>query len=212
MLDPPPAASQLATGDQPPIFAIGLLVAGLATLQIVLLAGPAFAVGARRRQRELALVAAAGGTPAQLRRIVLADGVVLGLLGAVAGVAIGAAAAVATLPLMAEHLLHRPPGGVRLFPLALLAAAAMAVLAGLLAAVVPASSAARQPVVAMLAGRRGVARAGRLLPVSPRIALRDTARNRGATAPAVSAVMAAVAGGLTIGVFADSDRQREEAA
>ncbi len=40
-----------------------VLVAGLAVLEIVLLAGPAFAVGARRRRRDLALVSAAGGTP-----------------------------------------------------------------------------------------------------------------------------------------------------
>jgi len=49
----------------------GVLVAGLALLEVVLLAGPAFAVGARRRQRQLALVAANGGTPAHVRRIVL---------------------------------------------------------------------------------------------------------------------------------------------
>ncbi len=54
------------------------IVGGLALLEIVLLAGPAFAVSARRRQRQLALVAANGGTPAHVRRIVLADGVVLG--------------------------------------------------------------------------------------------------------------------------------------
>jgi len=40
-----------------------VLVGGLAMLEVVLLAGAAFAVGARRRQRALALVAAAGGTP-----------------------------------------------------------------------------------------------------------------------------------------------------
>jgi putative ABC transport system permease protein len=49
--------------------AIAVLVAGLALLEIVLLAGPAFAVSARRRQRQLALVAANGGTPAHVRRM-----------------------------------------------------------------------------------------------------------------------------------------------
>jgi putative ABC transport system permease protein len=62
-----------------------VVVAGLALLEVVLLAGPAFAVSARRRQRQLALVAANGGTPAHVRRMVLADGVVLGLAGAVLG-------------------------------------------------------------------------------------------------------------------------------
>ncbi len=56
------------------LFGIGTLIGGLGLLEVVLLAGPAFAVGARRRQRELALVATSGGTPSTLRRIVLADG------------------------------------------------------------------------------------------------------------------------------------------
>lgn len=78
-LDPPPEVReyQVSVGQDGRTFAVGTVVAGLAVLEIVLLAGPAFAVGARRRQRELALVAAGGGAPAQLRRIVLADGVVL---------------------------------------------------------------------------------------------------------------------------------------
>jgi putative ABC transport system permease protein len=52
---------------------------------------------------------------------------------------------------------------------------------------------------------------GRLLPLAPRIALRDTARNRTAAAPAISAVMAAVAGSLAVGVvlIGVSERARD---
>jgi putative ABC transport system permease protein len=242
--------------------AIATLVAGLALLEIVLLAGPAFAVGARRRQRQLALVAATGGTPAHVRRIVLADGVVLGAVGAVVGTAGGVAAALIGRPYVEELLAHQRAGGYRVFPVALAVIAALAVVTGVLAALVPAFTVARQSVVMALAGRRGVtrsrkrwialgvgliavgaavtvagalaarspvmlaglvlgelglvfctpavvgfvARAGRALPLTGRIALRDAARNRAAAAPAISAVMAAVAGSIAIGLYLDSER------
>jgi hypothetical protein len=98
---------------------------GVGLLEIVLLAGPAFAVGARRRRRDLALLAAAGGTPAHLRRIVLADGVVLGALAAAGGVALGILAAAAGRPLLEEHVAHFRSGGFRFFPEALAALAAL---------------------------------------------------------------------------------------
>jgi putative ABC transport system permease protein len=53
-----------------------------------------------------------------------------------------------------------------------------------------------------------VARVGRWLPLAPRIALRDTARNRTAAAPAISAVMAAVVGSLAVGVMLVANTQR----
>ncbi len=137
------------------------LVGGLALLEIVLLAGPAFAVGARRRRRELALVAAAGGTPAHLRRIVLADGVVLGVLAAAAGVGLGILCAALGRPLIEQHIAHVRSGGFRVFPLALAALAGLAVVTGVLAALVPAWIASRQDVVTALAGRRGIIRSRR---------------------------------------------------
>ena len=47
--------------------AVIVLIVVMALLEVVLLAGPAFAVGARRQSRTLALMAATGGTPAQSR-------------------------------------------------------------------------------------------------------------------------------------------------
>jgi putative ABC transport system permease protein len=247
-------------------FEVGVpgLVGGLAMLEIVLLAGPAFAVGARRRRRDLALVAAAGGSPAQLRRIVLADGVVLGTVAAAVGVAQGIAAVAGARPTLEEQLTHVRSGGFRVFPAALAGLAGLAVATGVLAALVPAWVSSRQDVVAALAGRRGitrsrrrwvalgaglvaagaatlaagawrtsptiilaglavgelglvlctpavvglVARTGRFMPLAPRIALRDTARNRTAAAPAISAVMAAVVGSLAVGVMLVASTQR----
>jgi putative ABC transport system permease protein len=54
-----------------------------------------------------------------------------------------------------------------------------------------------------------ISRAGRILPLAPRIALRDAARNRAAAAPAISAVMAAVAGSVAIGLYLDSSHVQQ---
>jgi putative ABC transport system permease protein len=137
------------------------LVGGLAMLEIVLLAGPAFAVGARRRQRDLALVAAAGGTPAHVRRIVLADGVVLGVVAAAAGVALGVVVAAGGRPLLEQYVMHRRSGALSVYPLALTVLAGLALVTGVLAALVPAWISSRQDVVTALSGRRGITRSRR---------------------------------------------------
>ncbi|WP_422752822.1 FtsX-like permease family protein [Micromonospora sp. WMMD708] len=261
-----PDGSTLDLPD-PVLASNSVLVGGLGLLEVVLLVGPAFAVGVRRRRRDLALVAVAGGDPVHLRRIVLADGVVLGGLGAACGLLLGVSAALVGRSLVEEHVLGARSGGYRVFPAALAAIAAVAVLAGVLAALAPALAAARQDVVAGLAGRRtapphrrrwlllGVAltvlgsgtaalgaargdtpmilaglvlgelglvfctptligllaRLGPLLPPAPRIALRDASRNRSSAAPAISAVMAAVAGSVALGVYVASNDARERA-
>jgi putative ABC transport system permease protein len=56
-----------------------------------------------------------------------------------------------------------------------------------------------------------IARLGRVLPLPLRIALRDAGRNRAAAAPAISAVLAAVAGSVAIGLYIDSSRALTEA-
>jgi putative ABC transport system permease protein len=263
ILHPPAeAASPQVTGQT---LSVGVVVVGLALLEVVLLAGPAFAVGARRRRRDLALVAANGGTPAHLRRIVLADGLVLGTAAAVLGILAGIALAFGGRPLIEVYLAQRRAGGYRMFPLALLTIAGLAALIGLLAALVPAFTAARQDLVAALSGQRGVtrsrrrwlvlglamcllgagtailgawrisanvvlaglvlgelglvlctptlvgliARFGRFLPLAPRIALRDTARNRASAAPAISAVMAAVAGSVALAIYFGATNHRD---
>src|SRR5690606_16075745 len=70
-------------------------MAALVVMEIALLTGPAFAVGLRRRRRQLALIAAQGGSARHLRLVVLADGLILGagaaLLGLVGGIGVVAA-------------------------------------------------------------------------------------------------------------------------
>lgn len=243
---------------------LGGFAGALGLLEVVLLAGPAFAVSARRRRRDLALTAAAGGAPAHLRRIVLADGVVLGLAGAVGGLVTGTAVAFLARPLVEQYVVHERAGAFRLNPPALLGIAALAVLAGVLAALVPALTVARQDVVVGLVGHQprgrghwwwlaagvvatalgmavtalGVGRQhdlltlagltvgeiglvcatpalvvmlgwlGGLLPLAPRIALRDSSRNRAAAVPAIAAVMAAVAGSVAISTYLANEQGR----
>src|SRR5690606_10234509 len=59
LLNPPPDSEvpDLGGSDRDAEdFSIAVVLVGVTVLEIVLLAGPAFAIGARRRQRELALV------------------------------------------------------------------------------------------------------------------------------------------------------------
>ncbi|MFD7733205.1 ABC transporter permease [Kitasatospora phosalacinea] len=251
------------------VLAVAALVPGMALLEIVLLAGPAFAVGARRSRRQLGLLAAGGGDRSHVRAVVLAGGAVLGTGGAVLGL-FGGIGLVALLRGPLEEYGGQRFGHFDVQPLDLLAVALVGLVTGLLAAVVPAVQASRQDVVEALTGRGGskpanrivavlgalmvvggtglallcavtntapvpgllggsviaelgmllctplliglFGRLGRHLPLSPRLALRDSVRNRGRTAPAVAAVMAAVAGAVAVGIYhaSDVEKQRQD--
>lgn len=272
-LSPPPKSQvpfylQHGANHIPPqVIATVSLVAGMALLEVVLLAGPAFAVGARRQRRELALIGAVGGQTRDLRNVVLANGVVLGVIAG-ASAAIGAVLAgligVPTLGRFVDQI----PGHTDIRPLELAGIACISLVTALLAAIFPAVQAARTDVVSALAGRRGsvrtrphvpvigvvvaalgavvaifgvtqsgngstvivggvvitevgliictpsllgvAARLGRLLPLAPRIALRDAGRNRSAATPAVAAVMASMIGaiGILIAVSSAQDQNK----
>src|SRR5207302_1094085 len=80
---------------------------------------------------------------------------------AATGVVLGIVVAAGIRPVLEDHLVHSRSGGFRVYPLALAVLAGLAVLTGLLAALVPAWIAARQDVVAALRGRRGITRSRR---------------------------------------------------
>lgn len=132
--------------------ALVALIVALGLLEVVLLAGTAFAVGARRQTRELGLVAASGGSPRDIRRIVLAQGLVLGAIGAALGVAGGFAIAIAGRPLW-EHLADSEIAGWAFGPAEIAGGALVGLLSGLAAAVLPAIGAGRMRPVNALAGR-----------------------------------------------------------
>ncbi len=170
LVDPPPEsvlAPQVRTGmdvlDEAAVTA-AVLIAVMVLIEVVLLAGPAFAVGARRQARTLALVSAAGGAPRDARRVVLGSGVVLGVGGSVIGVLGGLAAAWALRPVLQGYSTGRL-GPYDVEPLHLAAVLVFGLVSALLAAAVPAWLASRQDVVAVLAGRRGDAAPSRRSPL-----------------------------------------------
>ena len=159
----PPSWGDDMTGTSTAELAVIALVVSALLLEVVLLAGPAFAVGLRRQRRDLALLAATGGTPADLRRAVLASGLLLGGGAAVLGALGGVGAARGAVPLFESW-----GGGLGPFevsPLTVGVVVAVGPLAGLAAANVPARQAARTDVVTTLTGRRGQVQASWRLPV-----------------------------------------------
>jgi len=128
------------------------ITAGLALMIAALVAAAAFAAGVRREIRELGLLAAAGGSPAQLRAAVLARGATLGVAGGLAGLALGVLAAVAVHPSLGGIVGHLPRP-IALPPLPLVGVVAAAVLAGTAAAWFPARFAGRVPPVEALDAR-----------------------------------------------------------
>ena len=273
LLDPPSTSQldpdiQYSTGTDDALIAVIALVVVMALLEVVLLAGPAFAVIARRMQRSLALMAATGATPPQARRVVLASGIVLGAAGAVLGVGLGLLVAWLSLPVV-QRFTDAFLGPFDVPWLHLVGIAGFGLLSALLAAIVPAWISSRQDVVSVLAGRRGdskpslrspllgvlllgggvalavygattrqngeyaiavaaivavlgmillvpfvvvgLSKLAGVLPLPMRYAVRDAARHRTRTVPAVAAVAATVAGVVALGIANASDAAKSEA-
>ena len=274
VIERPPSTDQLApqirqslSDAHSQLYTVLLLIGVMALLEVVLLAGPAFAVGARRQSRTLALIAANGGGPPQSRRVILASAVVLGTIGAAVGTVLGIVAGRILVPLLQAHAdTYFGPFQIRWSHV--LGVAFFGFLSALLAAAVPAWIASRQDVVAVLAGRRGdrkpgrrspvvgvvllaiglglavlgsrqsagdlliaaaavvsvfgmiflvpvvvvaVARLGRRMPLPLRYAVRDAARHRTRTVPAVAAVAATVAGVVALSIANSSDQAQAKA-
>lgn len=266
--DPPTAARDSGAmggssgADANAVAIVGLLVT-LVVLEVVLLAGPAFAISVKQRTREFALMSAAGANPAQIRRTVLAGGLLFGIIAAVVGISLGLLGTWLALPLLERLNGHRSMG-FEIWPELQLLIALFAIVTGVTSALAAAIAASKINVCAALAGRRAQPRAkkrwtfiglglialgavagiagvvtnttigmviglaalqiglvcctpglvaaisklGRRLGLAPRMALREAGRNRSAAAPAVAAIMAVVAGGLAITMFAASDGDR----
>jgi putative ABC transport system permease protein len=130
-----------------------LVLGSLALVESALIASAAFAVSIRRRQRELGLLAATGASPRQLAGTVVVEAGILGLLGCLVGVAAGFAAAEALTPWLDQLTQHRnPPLVVDLTTL--FGPVLVGLAAAMLAAIVPARTVARMPVLLALSGRR----------------------------------------------------------
>ena len=138
------AAGQAITSA---IMAIGLL------LETTLLVGPAFAVSAARQRRTLALAASNGATTAQLRRTVLAQALVLGVLAALVGAVVGVLGAWAVIRWSG---IYRPdtmfgPFDVPVLPVAIIVGCAVA--SAVIAAMIPSRGLGRLDIVAVMRGQ-----------------------------------------------------------
>ena len=160
-LNPPPMDQRSVDGSPPAYqrtppyvaYLAGGLIGALALLEVGLLAGAAFSVGAKRQVRELALLAASGAETSTVRAVVTAAGVWLGTVAVAAGGALGLAGA-AGVVFWIRHL-----GSVRFpgfHPDVLLTATAMLMGLGacILAALAPARQVSRQAALGALKSGR----------------------------------------------------------
>lgn len=136
--------------------ALTTLIVGLGLLEVILLAGAAFAVGARKQVRDMGLISAGGASPRQLRAVLLVQGATLGVLGTAGGVVVGLLVARLGWPLW-EWMNGSVLPVFRLGP-EILIAVVVGVVSGVLAAVVPAVGAARRQPLDALSGRFRVSR------------------------------------------------------
>lgn len=142
------------------VTSIIVIAIAFAVLEVALLAGAAFLVGARLQQRMLATIASVGADRSVLRRVVAASGVVLGAIGGLAGVALGVGGALLVMRLTDDGTWQRYPGVHLIWPL-LAGIAVFGILVGWIAALVPARSASRFDVVHALRGARTPQRVGK---------------------------------------------------
>ena len=131
------------------------IVLALVTVTMILIALMAvggFTVLAQRRLRSLGMLASMGATDRHIRLVVRANGVVVGVTGALIGAALGLAAWLAYRPRV-ETNAHHVIGAFQLPWLVIAAAMVLAVLATFFAASRPARSITRLPIVTALSGR-----------------------------------------------------------
>lgn len=170
VLDPPDPAEMPAhltggwlTADSRTA-ALAAAAVGAGLLEAVLLIGPAFAVGARRSVRDLALLATVGAERRDLRRVVLLGAVVIGGGASLVGATVGAGLGLAVAWVLGERL-GTFPNLVVPWPY-LAGFVVLGVVVATTAAWLPARRASRVDVVAALGGRRAEQHPHPAVPVS----------------------------------------------
>ena len=134
----------------PETIVLGLATVGMLLIALVAVGG--FTVLAQRRLRSLGMLGALGATDRNIRLVVRVNGVLVGVVGALAGAVLGLAAWLAYRPRL-ESSAHHLIGAFQLPWIVIGPAMALAVVATYFAASRPARSITRIPVVAALSGR-----------------------------------------------------------
>jgi putative ABC transport system permease protein len=150
----PPGATPLRpqppSGLTPAVIALAFAVVGLFFIGLVAVAG--FTVLAQRRLRSLGILSSLGATDKDVRLVMVANGAVVGVVGAVLGAAIGIAAWIPYAPFFGTSADHYVPWTN--MPWWLVGVAiVLAVVTAIIASRQPARAVADVPVVAALSGR-----------------------------------------------------------
>ncbi len=153
---PPPRGS--TPGISPATIVLAVAVLGMVFIGLVAVAG--FTVMAQRRLRALGMLSALGATQANVRLVMAANGVMVGLGGVGAGTLIGLAAWFGYAPHLQAFTGHTVDP-LNLPWWVIIIAMVLGVTTATTAAVRPARAAARIPVLAALSGRRAQPRAVR---------------------------------------------------
>lgn len=140
--------------DEASTLAWGWVGGVLALVAVGIIVAAAFATSARRQLVAVGQLASNGATPQVVRRTLVLQGTWTAVVGAVGGVAIALLALPFVRNVVQEWVLERDLGGYHIAMFDIVAIVATAMVAGTVAAAVPARSLSKVPVMAALAGRR----------------------------------------------------------
>ena len=145
-----PATVRASNAINPETISIAGLTVGMLLIALVSIGG--FTVLAQRRLRSLGMLGSLGATDRNVRLVVRANGVVVGVAGALIGTALGLAAWLAYRPVL-ENSAHHVIGVFSLPWLVVILAIVLAVAATYFGASRPARAITRVPIVTALSGR-----------------------------------------------------------
>ena len=160
-----PTVAKDISSNQRQLDLVLLLAAVGLFIETTLLAGPAFAVSAARQRRSLALAASTGAEARQLRRYVLGQAVVLGVVSAAIAVVAGVLLTLVGLTWWKAGHPDLVTGPFEVSWPRVVGVFSCSVVASVVAALLPARGIARLDIVSVLAGRSGDRKAHRGLPV-----------------------------------------------
>ncbi|MGL5824667.1 MAG: FtsX-like permease family protein [Nocardioides sp.] len=156
-----PATSNGLSGLGPFVVVSAVLLFFFAAVMVA----PAFAVGAARQRRTLAVVASNGATTAQLRRSMLAQALLLGVGAAAVGVFLSVLIAGAQIALINHFVPWELPGRLRVPVIGLIGILAIAITTVVCSALMPATRLGRLDIVGVMRGQNVSPQASRRLPI-----------------------------------------------